>query len=89
MAKSPVYVEIDLSTTKSYSEKAVVDVKFLDILLKSFVPTNLEGFKENLKVIIDSCESMESITDRLEEHLYVTKIATNYNLQREKMAQME
>lgn len=79
MAKSPVYVSLDLSTVSNSDEKAVVDKKLLASFFKHFQPASLEELKTELKLRIDDSQSIEEIGDVVDEHLYITKIAANYH----------
>lgn len=74
--KAPVYVGMDLTTT---DDKVAVDRKLLESMFRGFKPYSLDLFKSNLKSLIDGCESIEEIVVTVDNHLYVTKIATEYH----------
>ena len=79
MAKSPVFVSLDLSTTTNSGDKAVVDKRLLTSFFKKFEPSNLEELKTSLKTLIDNSQTLEEMAEVVDEHLYITQIATKYH----------
>lgn len=79
MAKSPIFVRMDLSTAKHSSEKACVDLKFLQRVFKNYKAADIEDIKLSIKQAIDSCQSVDEIAEVVETEIYMIQIATKFS----------
>lgn len=77
---SSYYAALNLSSVNTPSEeKAIVDLKLLDIMFKDYGPAGLEGIKEKLMDIIEQSPTIELIKSNVETELYLMDVASAYN----------
>lgn len=77
--KSMYFNGLNLSTTDSQKDQVIVDKKLLDKFFKHFEPASLDRVKNDLKLVVDSAQSLESLSEMVDEHLYMINVATKYN----------
>lgn len=76
--------KFNFSTSSSYDERAIVDVKLLNSVFRNFVPASLDIVKTTVKELIDNCKSLEEMSEVISEHVYITQIATQFHAEMNK-----
>lgn len=69
---------MDLSTTSSSQDKAIVDIRLLTSVFANFMPASLEDVKEVVKNLVDRADSLEDIGREVEDYIYTTSIASKF-----------
>ena len=73
---------MDLSSPEATRiQKAVVDIKLLELLFKNYQPTNLSGIKTHLVDIIDTAYDFEDLKEKVTNELYLINTVSTFCVQ--------
>ena len=88
MQKNPQFypVKVDIShEDKSLEEKALVDIKLLNLLFKDYTPAGIDEVRNKLILIVNEAEDFNALRNNLDAEMYLMEVATSFHTQCEDM----